>query len=178
MPADFLMAAIKRFDWTATGPGVEYIHSPAGASDPRRDDLAPRASRRGPVRGWIPPLLASKPLGSAQPRGFIFSPFNFPGRLRKKPPFPRDTETPSQLRISLATPSHWTMRLRKYAAFAMWQAIAVLFPKTGSSITGFRVRTESKKLCTCCGEFTSPNDGVKQPLHQIVSPPFGQITEE
>ena len=44
------MAPINRNDWTSIATEVEHYQSPAGASCPRRDDLAPRASRRGPVR--------------------------------------------------------------------------------------------------------------------------------
>jgi len=41
----FLMIVIKRYDWTAPASPGEYGPSPAGASDLRREDLAPRASR-------------------------------------------------------------------------------------------------------------------------------------
>ena len=40
----------KRLDWTSFATEVKHYQSPAGASCPRRDDLVPRASRRGPVR--------------------------------------------------------------------------------------------------------------------------------
>jgi hypothetical protein len=39
------------------------------------------------VRDRNPPLLASKPLGSIYPRGFIFVTLSLPGRLRKNPLF-------------------------------------------------------------------------------------------
>ena len=39
---------------------------------PRRDDLAPRASRRGPVRDHVSPLLASKALQWRTAEGLCF----------------------------------------------------------------------------------------------------------
>jgi hypothetical protein len=101
MRVDLLIATIKRIDWTLTGIRFKYYQSPAGASDPRRDDLAPRASRRGPVRDGFPPLYASKPLGFA-----IEGPFFLPTH-------------PRYVRISLAIASQDTMLLWQYEALAL-----------------------------------------------------------
>jgi len=49
-PNVLLMETIKIIDWTIAGPWLRSTRVPTGASDPRREDLAPRASRRGPVR--------------------------------------------------------------------------------------------------------------------------------
>jgi hypothetical protein len=44
-PIVFLMTTIKRNNWTPQVLSSKYESSPAGASDLRREDLAPRASR-------------------------------------------------------------------------------------------------------------------------------------